>query len=106
MMSGFKASLLALALLPTAASAQTVNSAADIGSNFSANYYAAAGLFVPDRAEQRKRVLARLDEVCASKLRADQRRCDRAWRIIADAHAELQAKRAAEAAAADGVAAP
>lgn len=105
-MSYFKASLLALALLPATTSAQTINSAADIGSNFSANYYAAAGLFVPDRAEQRKRVLARLDEVCASKLRADQRRCDRAWRIIADAHAELQAKRAAEAAAADGIATP
>ena len=105
-MSCFKASLLALALLPATTSAQTVNSAADIGSNFSANYYAAAGLFVPDRAEQRKRVLARLDEVCASKLRADQRRCDRAWRIIADGYAELQARRAAQAAAGEGVAAP
>ncbi|WP_260581087.1 hypothetical protein [Sphingopyxis sp. PET50] len=98
-----KASLIALALLPFAApaSAQTINSAADIGANFTANYYAAAGYLVPDRTEQRKRVLARLEAVCASRLRADQRRCDRAWRIIADAHAELQARRAVEAGGAD-----
>ena len=98
-----KAVLVALALLPVAgpASAQTVNSAADIGANFSANYYAGAGLHIPDRAEQRKRVLARLDEVCSSQLRSDQRRCDRAWRIIADGYAEIQARRAA---AGEGVA--
>ena len=95
-----RASLIALAFLPLTApvSAQTINSAADIGANFSANYYVAAGLHLPDRAEQRKRVLARLDEVCSSKLRADQRRCDRALRIIADAYVELQAKRAAASA--------
>lgn len=105
-MSYLKASLLAAALLPAAASAQTVNSAADIGAAFNANYYAAAGVSIPDRAEQRKALLARLDAVCASKLRADQRRCDRAWRIIADGYADLQARRAAQAAAGEGVAAP
>ncbi len=101
-----KASLFAIALLPAAAAAQTVNSAADIGGTFTANYYIAAGLTIPDRAAQRKQILKRLDEVCASKLRADQRRCDRAWRIIADGYAELQARRAAQAAASEGVAAP
>ena len=105
-MSYLKAGLLVIALLPAAAAAQTVNSAADIGAAFTANHYAAVGVSIPDRAEQRKALLARLDAVCASKLRTDQRRCDRAWRIIADGYVKLQARRAAEAAAGEGVAAP
>lgn len=107
-MSCFKASLIALALCSGAstASAQTINSAADIGSNFTAEHYRAVGVtaFPGTREEQRKRILQRLDAVCSSKRRDDQRRCDRAWRIIADGHAELQARRAAQAATASGVA--
>ena len=104
MMSCFKASLIALALCSgaTAASAQTINTAADIGSNFTSNHYAAVGVtaFPGSREEQRKHILQRLDAVCSSKMRDDQRRCDRAWRIIANGHAELQARRTAQAAAA------
>ncbi|MBN8842883.1 MAG: hypothetical protein J0H88_06500 [Sphingomonadales bacterium] len=107
-MRAVKMSLVAFALLSAAtpASAQTVNSAADIGSNFNSNYYASAGVLVPDREAQVQTILRRLDEVCNSKRSADQRRCARAWRIIDDAHAKLQARRAAEAATAAGVANP
>jgi len=87
----------------TGASATDVNSIAAISSNAMAEH---ARAFPAGRTYDRDQVLKQLNRVCASKLRADQRRCDRAWRIIADAHAELQAKRAAEAAAADGIAAP
>ncbi|MGQ3100498.1 MAG: hypothetical protein ACT6Q5_08550 [Sphingopyxis solisilvae] len=49
---------------------------------------------------ERRAVLQRLEQVCASSKNVDQRRCDTAWRIIGKAHARLQAKRAAEAEAA------
>jgi len=100
-----KAILAAAALMAgsTATSATDVNSMASIGANAMAEHVRA---FPAGRSYDRDQVLKQLNRVCASKLRADQRRCDRAWRIIADAHAQLQAKRATEAAAADGIAAP
>ncbi len=93
------ASLTAIALFSTAAAAQgiDVNSAADFGASAHSN---AAKIYPRTREEERKWLLQRLDAVCNSKLRSDQRRCDRAWRIIADGYAELQARRAAEATAA------
>lgn len=80
---------------PVAASAADMPSAAVMGANaFSlwSNYQAG-----PDR---NARILQRLDQICASKRRSDQRDCEHAWRVINKAYAELQAKRAAEAAAA------
>lgn len=92
------ASLIALTLLASAttASASDVNSAADFGANAYAN---AASIYPRTREEERKWLLQRLETVCSSSLRSDQRRCDRAWRIIADGYAQLQARRAAEATA-------
>ena len=97
-MSRLTASLLAGALLasPVIASANDINSAAD----FSARAYSnAVAIYPRTREEERKWLLQRLEEICGSKLRSDQRRCDRAWRIIADGYARLQARRAVETAA-------
>lgn len=93
------ASLTALALLssPAAAEGIDVNSAASIGSAAFGN---AESIYPRTREDERNWLLQRLEAVCSSKLRSDQRRCDRAWRIIADGYAELQARRAAEATAA------
>lgn len=104
-MTRFQLGLFAAAALgaTTAASASDINSAPDFGANAWAN---AVAVFPRTREEERKYLIQRLEAVCASKLRSDQRRCDRAWRIIADGYAELQARRAAQAAAGEGVAAP
>ncbi|OHD09457.1 MAG: hypothetical protein A3E77_07405 [Sphingopyxis sp. RIFCSPHIGHO2_12_FULL_65_19] len=93
------ASLTAAALLssPAAAEGIGINSAASIGANAYAN---AASVYPRTREDERKWLLQQLEAVCRSKLRSDQRRCDRAWRIIADGYADLQARRAAEAASA------
>lgn len=90
--------LAAVALVagPAAASAADMPSAAVMGTNaFSlwSNY--------PVGPDRNARVLQRLDEICASKRRSDQRDCEQAWRVINKAYAELQAKRAAAAAAAE-----
>lgn len=92
-------SLTALALLssPAAAEGIGINSAASIGANAYGN---AASIYPRTREEERKWLLQRLEAVCSSPLGSDQRRCDRAWRIIADGYAKLQARRAAEATAA------
>ena len=93
------ASLAALALFSTAAAAQgiDINSAATIGANSSGQYVRA---FPSLRDNSPKAVLARLDRLCASERSSDQQRCEKAWRVINRAHADLQARRAAEAAAA------
>ncbi|MDR6833761.1 MULTISPECIES: hypothetical protein [unclassified Sphingopyxis] len=98
-MSRLTLSLIAVALLSgtTPAMATDVNSAASIGANAFGN---AASVYPRTRADERKWVLQRLEAICSSDLRSDQRRCDRAWRIIADGYAELQARRAADASAA------
>ncbi|MGH6652470.1 MAG: hypothetical protein ACREB7_15205 [Sphingopyxis sp.] len=88
---------LLLAAGATAASATDVNSAAVIGANAMAEHVRA---FPAGRDYDRAQVLKQLNRVCASDTAFDRKRCARAWRIINDAHAELQAKRAAEAAAA------
>ena len=85
---------LTLAASATAASASDVNSAAAFGAGAYAN---AVSIYPRTREEERKWLIQRLEAVCSSQLRSDQRRCDRAWRIIADGYAELQARRAAEA---------
>lgn len=89
------ATLTALALLssPAAAEGIDVNSAASIGANA---FGKAESIYPRTREEERKWLLQRLEAVCSSKLRSDQRRCDRAWRIIADGYADLQARRAAD----------
>lgn len=46
-------------------------------------------------ANERERVLARLNSVCKSDDRYDKRRCASAWKIINAAYADLQAKKAA-----------
>ncbi|MEY4055815.1 MAG: hypothetical protein RL519_1150 [Pseudomonadota bacterium] len=43
-----------------------------------------------------KELVARLDRLCASKRQRDQRRCEESWHVINAAHAELQAKKAAQ----------
>ncbi len=92
-------SLIALTFVAsaTAASASDVNSAATFGAHA---FSKAVSIYPRTREEERKWLIQRLEAVCSSKLRSDQRRCDRAWRIIADGYAELQARRAAEATAA------
>ena len=92
-------SLIALGLFSTAAAAQgiDVNSAATIGSNAYSKF---VSIYPRTREDERKWLIQRLEAVCSSKLRSDQRRCDRAWRVIADGYAKLQARRAAEATAA------
>jgi hypothetical protein len=99
MMSRLIASLVAIGLLssPAAVFASDVNSAADFGASAYGN---AVRIYPRTREEERKWLLQRLEAVCSSKLRSDQRRCDSAWRIIADGYAQLQARRAAEAASA------
>lgn len=107
-MSYLKAAILAIALLPSVAAAQTVNSAASIGAR-AVSSYSGIGMWGPDRATERKMAVARLEQICASKRASDQRGCDRAWRIIAAGHAKIQARRDAEAdkaAKAEGVVAP
>ena len=92
--------ILAAAILATgttAASATDINSAATIGSNAMAAHVSA---FPASRNYDPDQVLKQLNRVCASDTAYDRKRCARAWRIIDDAHAKLQAKRAAEAAAA------
>lgn len=42
-----------------------------------------------------KELMARLDRLCDSKRQRDQRRCEESWRVINQAYAELQAKKAA-----------
>lgn len=93
------ASLVAIGLLssPAALSASDVNSAADFGASA---YSKAVSIYPRTREEERKWLVQRLEAVCSSKLRSDQRRRDRAWRIIADSYVQLQARRAAEAASA------
>lgn len=41
-----------------------------------------------------KELMARLDRLCDSKRQRDQRRCEESWRVINQAYAELQAKKA------------
>ena len=96
------ASLTAIALFSTAAAAQgiDINSAASIGSNSSGEY---ARAFPVGRDNSPKAVLARLNQLCASDRSSDQQRCEKAWRVINRAHAELRARRAAEAATGHGV---
>lgn len=93
------ASLITLSLLSTAAAAQgiDINSAATIGANSSGEY---ARAFPAGRENSAEAVLARLNRLCASERSSDQQRCEKAWRVINRAHADLQARRAAEAAAA------
>ena len=93
------ASLIALTLFSAGAAAQgiDINSAATIGANSSGQYVRA---FPSLRDNSPKAVLARLDRLCASERSSDQQRCEKAWRVINRAHADLQARRAAEAAAA------
>lgn len=93
------ASLIAIALFSTAAAAQgiDINSAASIGANASHEYVRA---FPAGRDNSPKAVLTRLNQLCASERSSDQQRCEKAWRVINRAHADLQARRAAEAAAA------
>jgi hypothetical protein len=102
MMIRLTASLTALALLSTAAAAQgsSVNSAASIGSSALKEHL---GAFPGLRDNSPKAVLDRLNRLCASDRPSDLKRCEKAWRLINQAHAELQARRAAEAAAGDGV---
>ncbi|KGB52558.1 hypothetical protein FG91_03302 [Sphingopyxis sp. LC81] len=85
---------LTLATSATAASASDVNSAAAFGANAFSKF---VNIYPRTREDERKWLIQRLEAVCSSKLRSDQRRCDRAWRIIADGYAKLQARRAAEA---------
>ena len=91
------ASLVAIGLLSSATmvSATDVNSAADIGSYAYSN---AVAVYPRSRDNSPKAVLERLDRLCASKRRSDSEQCERAWRVINAAYAELRAKRAAEAA--------
>jgi len=102
MMIRLTASLTAIALFSTAAAAQgiDINSAASIGANSSGEY---ARAFPAFRDNSPKAVLARLNQLCASDRPSDKQRCEKAWRVINRAHAELQARRAAEAAASHGV---
>ncbi|WP_432768341.1 MAG: hypothetical protein HEQ22_13070 [Sphingopyxis sp.] len=88
------AGLIAIGLFSTATTAHAIdiNSAASIGANSSAEQ---ARAFPAGRDNSPKAVLARLDRLCASKRSADQRRCEKAWRVINQAHADLQARRAA-----------
>ena len=96
------ASLIALSLFSTAAAAQGIglNSAATIGANSSGQYVRA---FPSLRDNSPKAVLARLNQLCASDRSSDKQRCEKAWRVINQAHAELRARRAAEAATGHGV---
>ena len=92
--------ILAAAILAagaTAAAATDVNSVAAISSNAVAEH---ARAFPAGRTHDRDQVLKQLNRVCASDTAFDRKRCARAWRIIDEAHVKLQAKRAAEAAAA------
>ena len=93
------ASLAALALFSTAAAAQgiDINSAATIGANSVHEYN---GAFPLSRDNSPKAVLARLNQLCASERSSDQQRCEKAWRVINRAYADLQARRAAEGATA------
>ena len=86
-----------LAVGATPALAIDVNSVAAISSNAMTEH---ARAFPAGLSHDPDQVLKQLNRVCASKNSFDQRRCANAWRIINDAHAKLQAKRAAEAAAA------
>ena len=96
------ASLTAIALFSTAAAAQGIglNSAASIGANSSGEY---ARAFPVGRDNSPKAVIARLNQLCASDRSSDKQRCEKAWRAINQAHAEMQARRAADAAASHGV---
>ena len=93
------ASLTALALFSTAAAAQgiDINSAATIGANSFSEYVRA---FPAGTDNSPKAVLARPNQVCTSGRPSDQQRCEKAWRMINRAQPDLQARRAAEAAAA------
>ena len=92
-------SLIALSLFSTAAAAQgiDINSAASIGANAMGEQVRA---FPAGRDNSPKAVLARLNRLCASDRPSDKQRCEKAWRAINQAHAKLQARRAAEATAA------
>ncbi|WP_148308962.1 hypothetical protein [Sphingopyxis fribergensis] len=102
MMIRLTAILAALALFPTAAAAQgiDINSAATIGANAMGEQVRA---FPAGRDNSPKAVLARLNRLCASDRPSDKQSCEQAWRAINQAHAKLQARRAAEAAADQGV---
>lgn len=95
-------SLIALGLFSTATAAQgiDINSAATIGANAMGEQVRA---FPAGRDNSPKAVLARLNQLCTSERSSDKQRCEKAWRAINEAHAELQARRAAEAAASHGV---
>ena len=47
---------------------------------------------------RRKNVLTQLNATCASTDKSEQRKCAKAWKIINAAYADLQAKRALQAA--------
>lgn len=47
---------------------------------------------------RRKNVLNRLNAACASSDKSEQRQCAKAWKIINAAYADLQARRALQAA--------
>lgn len=96
-------SLAAIGLLagPGLASASDMPSAAIMGTNA---FALTAKIYPQSRDNSPKAVIERLNRLCASSRRADQRDCEQAWRVINQAYAELQAKRAAEAAAAAGIA--
>ena len=93
------ASLTAIALFSTAAAAQGIgiNSAADIGAHAYSN---AVAVYPRSRQNSPKAVLARLNKLCASERASDKQRCEKAWRVINRAYADLQARRAAEGATA------
>lgn len=96
------ASLITLGLFSTAAAAQGIgiNSAATIGANAMGEQVRA---FPAGRDNSPKVVLARLNRLCASDRPSDKQRCEQAWRAINQAHAKLQARRTAEAAADESV---
>ena len=74
---------LTLAASATAASASDVNSAAAFGASAYAN---AVSIYPRTREEERKWLIQRLEAVCSSQLRSDQRRCDRAFIALRRAH--------------------
>lgn len=50
------------------------------------------------RVEYRQRYLDALNQLCSSSRRRDLQRCEQIWHVINSAYAQLQARRAAEAA--------
>lgn len=83
-----------LIALGTAAAAASLPSPAlasgAIGSEWPGSYA------LPPHGNKVQDVLARLEQVCESKRRADRRRCAEGWRIINAAHTRLKTERAAK----------